>query len=265
MLAARSISHRRLFLSHLDSGKQSNSVMIVREQALARSTRDFRARGSKVIRCPHCLMAQQHCICGGRVKVECRSAFCFLLYGTEVFKPSNTGRLIADIVPNNHAFLWQRTVHDPALLALLENPKYAPILVYPHAYVESGRCIHSPSELPTVQAGKIPLFVLLDGTWREAKKMFKSSYLATLPVLGITTDRPSQYLMRDAAYQFQWCTAEVGAEVLRLAGDTAAATALDAYFGLFCRNYAAVRSQLGEKDRSGLAETFLPSAADAQS
>ncbi|CBL44892.1 Conserved hypothetical protein [gamma proteobacterium HdN1] len=239
-----------------------NAVLKVREQALARATRSFKARGSRAVRCPHCLMAVPQCICAGRAaaacsRVACSSAFCFLLYGSEVFKPSNTGRLIADVVPDNHAFLWQRTVEDPALIRLLEDPRYAPIVVYPHAYAEPERRIFAPQVLAQVQSGRIPLFVMLDGTWREARKMFKSSYLAALPVLGIETDRPSRYLMRDATYQFQWSTAEIGVEVLKFAGDAFAAQRLDDYFSLFCRNYGAIRSQLGAKDRSGIARSFV--------
>lgn len=228
-----------------------NSVLRVRDQELARATRQFRARGSKAVRCARCLLPETGCICSARPQIHSRSAFCFLLYQGEACKPSNTGRLIADVVADNHAFRWHRTEPAPDLLALLQNPRYVPIIVFPHEYAEPERSIRTPSELPAVQNGKIPLFVMLDGTWREAKKMFRSSpYLSTLPVLGIQPEQASTYLMRDAAHRHQLCTVEVAIEVLRLAEEGAVAEALADYFAVFCRNYLAVRPHLAEKDRA---------------
>lgn len=226
-----------------------NAILNLRRQELAQSTRVFRARGSKVIRCDHCLLPQADCICCDRPAITCRSAFCFLVYKGEAYKPSNSGRLIADVAPDHHAFLWQRTVHDPALLALLADPRYAPMVVFPHVYAEDHRRLHSPLALDTVRAGRIPLFVMLEGTWREARKMFKSPYLASLPVLGIQPQQTSRYLMRDAALDFQLCTAEVGIEVLKLAQEQPAAQALAEYFTTFCQRYAVIKPHLLDKQR----------------
>ena len=195
-------------------------------------------------------MPQADCICADRPQVTSHSAFCFLLYKGEAYKPSNTGRLICDVVADNHAFLWDRTRPDPALLALLNDPRYAPVVVFPHEYADAERCIAQPQQVPAVLDGKKPLFVMLDGTWREAKKMFRSPYLAALPVLGIQPQGASAYLMRDAALSHELCTAEVGIAVLRLAQDHAAAEALADYFALFCQRYTVVRPHLLEKDRA---------------
>jgi DTW domain-containing protein len=162
---------------------------------------------------------------------------CFIMYSGEYFKPSNTGRIIADVVGDNHAFLWQRTQIDPALQALLSDPQYSPILVFPQQYAEAHRCINKPTDVAEIRGGKIPLFVMLDGTWREAKKMFKSNYLGQLPVLGIQPSEGSVYQLREAAHLHQLCTAEVAIEVLKLAEDTAAAAALQEYFSLFRQAY----------------------------
>lgn len=162
---------------------------------------------------------------------------CFIMYQGEYYKPSNTGRIIADVVDDNHAFLWQRTQLEPALLALLRDPKYVPILVFPQQYAQPSRWINNLSDLPVQQQQKIPLFVLLDGTWREAKKIFKSPYLADLPVLGIQPSQNSEYRLREAAHLHQLCTAEVAIAVLKIAEDYAAAQALQTYFDLFRHAY----------------------------
>ncbi|MVD33483.1 DTW domain-containing protein, partial [Vibrio cholerae] len=53
------------------------------------------------------------------------------------------------------------------------------------------------SPIPTEFAGKKPLLVLIDGSWREAKRIFrKSPYLASLPLVSVEPERLSQYIMR---------------------------------------------------------------------
>ncbi len=220
----------------------TNSVLQLRARELAQSRRPFLARGSRAVRCDACLLTQSNCICASKPRVVCRSAVCLLMYKGEVYKPSNTGRLVADVVADNYAFQWQRTEHDPELLALLAHPAYQPIVVFPHEYAVPDRCIHTPRRLPGIQQGKVPLFLLLDGTWREARKMFNSPYLATLPVLGITPEQASLYKLREAAHSHQLCTAEVAIEVLKLADDHAAADALNHYFHVFRERYLAGRA-----------------------
>src|SRR5690606_15775992 len=118
----------------------------------------------------------------------------------EAFKPTNTGRLVADVVKDNHAFLWDRTQPDPAMLALLKDPRYAPILVFPRQYAPPQRWIDRPAEVVDSNSGRTPLYVMLDGTWREAKKMFRSEYLANMPVLGLETQNIFTIQMRVAVH-----------------------------------------------------------------
>lgn len=214
-----------------------NSVTVLREKELAKSHRPYLARGGRVARCQKCLITEANCICASRPQIHSDCAFCFIMYKGEVYKPSNTGRLIADVISDNYAFQWERTVHAPQLLSLLQDPRYAPMVIFPHQYAEKERCITSPSEASTTQPGRKPLFVVLDGSWREAKKMFKSPYLANLPVLGIAPAQASAYLLREASQPHQLCTAEVGIETLRLAGEHENAEVLNAYFLLFRERY----------------------------
>jgi DTW domain-containing protein YfiP len=226
------------FLAHI------NTVHILRKQQLALSTKEFKARGYKVKRCEECLIPEKKCICAQRPSISSRSAFCLVMYKNEYYKPSNTGKLIADVIPDNYAFRWDRVAPDPVLIELLNNPKYAPILVFPQQYAEANRCIDSPKDLVDIQQGKVPLFVMLDGTWREASKMFKSRCFATLPVLGIQPQKASSYQLREAAHVHQLCTAEVAIEVLKLADDSCGAEALAEYFHQFKKAYIAGKAHL---------------------
>jgi DTW domain-containing protein YfiP len=74
--------------------------------------------------------------------------------------------------------------------------------------------------------------------------MFRSAYLAPLPVLGLNPEEGSRYQLREAVHKHQLCTAEVAAMVLALGGDAPAATALGDYFEVFRRNYVASKPHM---------------------
>ena len=166
------------------------------------------------------------------------SAVCLIMHDIEPLKPSNTGWLIADIVADTHAFTWQRTGVEPALLELLADPRYQPVVVFPGEYAEPERVV---SDVQVV-AGKRPLFILLDATWTEARKMFrKSPYLNRLPVLSLQADVLSRYRLRRSTRSEHLCTAEVAALCLALAGDVLAAQALDTWLDAFTDHYLAAK------------------------
>ncbi|RYY59062.1 MAG: DTW domain-containing protein, partial [Comamonadaceae bacterium] len=167
-----------------------HAVSLLRAERLARSAKPFMARGGfKRERCAGCRLLPSHCMCALRPTLATRAGVCLLMADIEPLKPSNTGWLVADVVADTFAFGWSRTEADPALLALLADPQWQPYLVFPGQYAAPGRVVHGAE--PT---GRRPLFVLLDGTWSEARKMFgKSPCLDALPVLSLAPDRPSQY------------------------------------------------------------------------
>ncbi|ECY3585381.1 DTW domain-containing protein, partial [Salmonella enterica subsp. enterica serovar Infantis] len=126
-----------------------------------------------------------------------------------------------------------------ALLELVQHPDYQPIVVFPASYAGEAREVIS-----TPPAGKPPLFIMLDGTWPEARKMFrKSPYLDHLPVISVDLSRLSAYRLREIHAEGQYCTAEVAIALLDLAGDTEAATSLGEHFTRFKTRYLAGKTQ----------------------
>lgn len=213
-----------------------NAVLRLRTQRLARATRPFLARGNRVLRCQGCLLPEKNCLCDDIVPQTARSRFCLVMFDTEPMKPSNTGRLIADILPDTQAFGWSRTEPDPLLLEAVRNPDYQPLVVFPAAYADADRPVLNAPPL----SGKPPLFIMLDGTWTEARKMFrKSPWLDALPVMSLTVTAPSRYTLREAHGVGQHCTAEVAAALLEQAGDSQAARALSHHFEQFRAAYLA--------------------------
>ena len=226
-----------------------HAVSLLRAAQLARSTKPFLARGGfKRERCVACRLASSHCLCAQRPVVPTRSGVCLLMAGVEAFKPSNTGWLVADMVPDTFAFGWARTQTDPALLALLGDPQWQAYVVFPGEYAAPGRPVHT-ALLPDVpgeaEPTRRPLFILLDGTWAEARKMFgRSPYLDALPVLSLNPDRMSDYKLRRSRRGDHFCTSEVAAMCLALAGETLAEETLAAYLDVFTHHYLQARNQL---------------------
>lgn len=213
-----------------------NAVLRLREQRLARSTRPFLARGSRAIRCQTCLLPTRNCICATREIHQADSRFCLVMFDTEPMKPSNTGRLIADVLPDTQAFLWSRTETDPALLEAIADPERQAYVVFPASFATPPRQVFT--EVPA--GSKPPLFIMLDGTWNEARKMFrKSPYLDNLPVFSLDVSASSGYILREASRPELHCTVEVAAALLEKAGDVDASAGLSRHFTHFRTQYLA--------------------------
>ena len=226
----------------------THAVSRLRAARLARSAKPFLARGGfKRERCAGCRLLPSHCMCALRPTVATRSGVCLLMADIEPLKPSNTGWLIADVVADTFAFGWARTETDPALLTLLRDPQWQPYVVFPGEYVTPDRVVHSV-HLPDSAGSAVckrPLFILLDATWAEARKMFrKSPYLDHLPVLSLQPDQVSQYRLRRSHRNDHFCTSEVAALCLNLAGEHRAEQTLEAYLDVFTHHYLQARNQL---------------------
>lgn len=225
-----------------------HAVNRLRDARLARSAKPFLARGGPHgERCAGCRLIPSHCLCALRPSVPARAGVCLIMADIEPLKPSNTGWLIADVVADTFAFGWARTEVNPALLALLADPQWQPYLVFPGEYVAAERVLNDllPIQEQGGMKGKRPLFVLLDATWPEARKMFrKSPYLDRLPVLSLQGGRLSRYRLRRSRRDDHFCTSEVGALCLELAGETLAAQTLEAYLDVFTNHYLNAKQQL---------------------
>lgn len=219
------------------------------------STRPYNARGKNLDRCEACLLAKTYCTCDVRQMLDSNLSFLLIMYDDEVLKPSNSGRLIADMIPDTHAFIWNRTLTNNKMLKLLETDEYQPYLVFPSEYAMPGQSVVSDTHLPQhlQQHQKRPLFVLLDGSWREAIKMFnKSTYLHHLPILSFAPDAAARYGLRKGSRDFQLGTAEVASLVLSAAGEVRNANSLSAWFSLFIESSLYSRSRKSTQDLTPL-------------
>ncbi len=251
-----------------------HAVSRLRAARLARSAKPFLARGGpRGERCAGCRLVPSHCLCALRPQVATRAGVCLLMADIEPLKPSNTGWLVADVVLDTFAFGWARTEVDPALLAMLADPQWQPYVVFPGEFVATERVVTNLLPIDS-NAGQLsdgpplgklappggsdprsggawgpkakrPLFLLLDATWPEARKMFrKSPYLDHLPVLSFQPEQLSRYKLRCSQREDHLCTSEVAALCMELAGEYRAAQTLEAYLDVFTNHYLQAKNQL---------------------
>ena len=226
-----------------------HAVARLRTARLARSTRPFLARGGpKGERCEGCRLRPSHCMCALRPLLPTHAGVCLLMHDAEPMKPSNTGWLIAVVVQDTFAFGWSRTAIDPALSALLQDPQWQPYVVFPSEYVEPPERAISALPSNAEASGKRPLFILLDATWSEARKMFrKSPYLDGFPVLGLRPEQISRYQLRRSKRDDHFCTSEVAALCLELSNhvqDQRVGQVLEHYLAVYTHHYLSAKNQL---------------------
>ncbi|AQS36021.1 hypothetical protein Sps_00829 [Shewanella psychrophila] len=217
------------------------------------STRPYGARGKNLIRCELCLLAQTYCTCNSRQQLVSDNAFLLIMYDDEVLKPSNSGRLIADLIPDTHAYIWSRTQANQKMLALIQDPCYQPFVIFPGEYAYPQQTVVSELKPTALDSDKKPLFIMLDGSWREAIKMFrKSPYLHDLPLLSFTPETVAKYGLRKGSRDFQLGTAEVAVLAMAASGEKGNAEALSLWFELFIAASMFSRSRQSNKDLTPL-------------
>ena len=225
--------------------------------------RSIPRRGENMDRCPTCQISRPHCICELQKTNNAKVAFCLLMKDSEILKPSNTGKLIADVFKDTYAFIYSRTNPDNNFLELLKNDKYQPYIIFPKDYATDNQVVFEPIPIknPLIIAdNKIPLFILLDGTWREAARMFrKSTVLHNIPMISMAPDilneqiidyNNSNYILRQSKKAGQLATAEVAARVLKSAGKEQSAQHLQHWFEVFCYRYNLAKKSIVEYDDS---------------
>ncbi len=196
------------------------------------------ARGYNLERCPACSLPLAGCICALTPRLLTRGHFWLLIHPKEYEKPTNTARLIRATLPHSQTFLWRRTEPPAALLALLATPSYAPYVIFPQGdAARFTRLLDDPW-----QVGKTPAFLLLDGSWTQARRMFlRSAYLRGIPCLSLAPTTPSAYTLRRQVASHHLSTVEAAIAVLGQLGDTEASRLLDAYFRVFMAHCWAAR------------------------
>ncbi|RTZ13816.1 DTW domain-containing protein [Vibrio aquaticus] len=189
--------------------------------------------------CPQCQLRFQ-CVCEQLPKLDSSIHFALLIHENEQNRETNTGQWLLKSMPSTTSVhIWQRKSPCPKLVALLENPRYQAYLLFPgDESIEVTRACAKAGETQT-----LPLFIVLDGTWQEAKKMLrKSPWLQSIPLAHVTPSKTSNYQLRRNQEEGHLCTLEVGCEVLSAVGEKAQSEQLLQFFDHYMLAFKADKS-----------------------
>lgn len=189
--------------------------------------------------CDKCGLPKINCICSDISKIKTRAKIWILSTEKELYRPSNTARLIKLInEESTEIFLWERTKIPKNLIDNLNNEIYEPYLLFP---VEDEETINRKVDYSLDRSvEKIPVFIIIDGTWKEAKKIFKrSEYLKDLPIISLEPKFKSEFDLRKCADSNGLCTIEAAIEVLKLNMESKNSKAIYDFYKLFLRSFKA--------------------------
>ncbi|MEM6996884.1 MAG: tRNA-uridine aminocarboxypropyltransferase [Myxococcota bacterium] len=144
-----------------------------------------------------------------------------LTHATEVDHPTNTGRLVQEVLgARAETIVWRREAPDAGLLRRIAAGGVQ--LLWPSTRSRVG------SPVGSLQSDD-PLIVI-DATWQRARKIYnRSPYLHPLPTIALA-GAPSRYALRRNQTADGLCTIEVAAHVLAARGQRSVADALESRF-----------------------------------
>lgn len=188
--------------------------------------------------CPTCGF-QFNCMCSLMPKLTSEHNILLLMHPNELKRDTNTGQLLEQCQLNIERVIWDRKQPPAELLTLLADPSRYPVLLFP---CEESITLEDVV-LQSQQQTKTPLFIILDATWQEARKMInKSRWLEGIPTMGLSASADSQYQLRRNQQQGNLCTFEVAAHVLGQLGEQNNQQQMQRFFAHYLALFQAEKS-----------------------
>ncbi len=190
-------------------------------------------------RCSSCRLPAAHCICNQTPCIKSRHRFWILIHPNELQKPTNTAVLIRRTFHESRLIPWQRSDFSP-LIELAQRQGVQPLLAFPG---DTGNAGHQRERWDDAEGAT---FLLLDGTWRQARRMFrKNAWIRSLPLVSLRPTGLSQYPLRRQSHPHHLSTVETAVALLREFQDQSAAVELAGYVALFNQAYLASKAPRG--------------------
>lgn len=195
--------------------------------------------------CNKCGLPIINCICNIVPKIETKAKILILSTEREFRRPSNTARLLKLVNPEStELILWERVKTPEKLIEYINSDDYEINILFP---MDDDEPVERKSKCKDSE--KIPAFIILDGTWKEAEKILrKSDYLKKLPRISLNPINKSEYTLRKGASEGELCTIEAAIEVLKLNSEFENAQLIKGTFDLFMRSFKAGVSGVELKD-----------------
>ncbi len=163
------------------------------------------------------------CVCPLVPRLATRTRVVLIIHRDEVRKPTNTGQLALQCLPNSELIIRgnRGNIGDPD--RFIVPPDTQPVILFPH---ESA----TPIDAFVGSAQPITLIVP-DGTWRQAGKVRnRMQGLADVPCVSLPPDRPTTYRLRTETHVDGLATLEAIARALGILEGPAVRAELERVF-----------------------------------
>jgi DTW domain-containing protein YfiP len=193
-------------------------------------------------RCPRCRVNASLCVCALIAPIETRTRLVLVIHRREERKPTNTGRLAIECLPNSQAIV--RGNESSPDTPFTWDGSTQPLLLFPHAdAVPIAR--FAASERPVT-------LIVPDGNWRQAAKVrARVPGLSDVPCVSLEPDAPTMYRLRHERRDGGLATIEAIARALGVLEGEHVRSALEKVFRAMVERTLWSRGQLGAADVSG--------------
>lgn len=191
------------------------------------------------IRCPHCLLHEELCLCGEVRRLDTRSRVVLLMHAQERFKPTNTGRLALLCLPNSEVRYRGLEDGTPLDLGGLMDDSFETWMLH-----LSDKSEELTPELAARTEKPVRLLVP-DGTWSQASRL--GSKLARelgAKHVKLRADAPSLYRLRSEHHPDGMATFEAIARALGVLEGAAVRTEMERLFRIMTDRHLWLRGKL---------------------
>jgi|LULF01.1.fsa_nt_gb DTW domain-containing protein YfiP len=159
--------------------------------------------------CKRCLKPLLTCFCQALTPIENRVKLIILVHPDEEKHPYNTALMTKLNFKNSKLIIGENLSYDSQLRSEVSRP--GSYILYPH---ETAKKINT---LSSAQKKEIKTLILLDGTWRKAKRiLYQTQFLQDIPLLQLPENLNSIYHIRKAPQKNFLSTLEAATHSLNL-------------------------------------------------
>lgn len=174
--------------------------------------------------CPHCAYPQQSCVCSAINETGYQTQIVVLQHPSEVKHAKNTARLISLVAPETETVVGEKPEDFRAVRRkLVSNPNA--VILFPTAT--------SIALTESLNAAPIDTLIIIDGTWRKAKKIWLSNpWLHGMRVCHLNSPISSRYHIRSSRQPDGLASIEAAASALSQLGERNTDALLDALMAM---------------------------------
>ncbi len=187
-------------------------------------------RKKRTGRCERCGLHDALCVCAQFPRVECSAPLVVVRHIRERWKPTNTGRWLADMVPGTAlaSYGQREPPFDPAAV---QPPGTTMVVLFPR----EDATVLDPAGLDALRGALPPGqrlgFVLLDGTWHQCSRMSRRTPgVSALPCVALPPGPPSRWGVRTQHDARGLSTFEAGLRLIAVLDGAQRAAPLQAIF-----------------------------------